>query len=68
MFSGNLLKSYKKFLYQHLIPMLKQKGLLISYSYNGEIRGFSKEEVKQVLNYHFDEKEVGEDKILIYEK
>lgn len=68
MFSGDLLRNYKKFLYASVIPMLKANGQLISYLYEGEIKGFTKDEVKDVLKYHFSEKEVGKDKILIYEK
>ena len=68
MFSGDLLRSYKKFLYASIIPMLKANGQLVSYLYDGEMKGFTKDEVKNVLKYHFSEKEVGKDKILIYEK
>ena len=53
MFSGDLLRNYKKFLYASIIPMLKANGQLISYLYEGEIKGFTKDEVKNVLKYHF---------------
>lgn len=68
MFSGDLLRSYKKFLYARIIPMLKQNGKLISYMYNGKMGQYTNEEVRNILQYKFNEKEVGNDKILIYEK
>ena len=68
MFSGDLLRSYKKFLYARIIPMLNQNGKLISYLYDGKMGKYTNEEVKSILQYKFSEKEVGKDKILIYEK
>ena len=68
MFTGDLLRSYKKFLYAKIIPMLKQNGQLVSYLYDGKMQGFTIEEVRSILQYKFTEKQVGNDKILIYEK
>lgn len=68
MFDNNSLRSYKKFLYKSIIPYLKENGKIISYLYNGEIKGYSKNELNEILNYGFSQKEVRNDKILVYKK
>lgn len=68
MFDNNSLRSYKKFLYKSIIPCLKENGKIISYLYNGEIKGYSKNELNEILNYGFSQKEVRNDKILVYKK
>lgn len=68
MFTGDVLKKYKKFLYSSLIPMLKEDGKIISYLYDGEMKGCNQEEVRNTLCYHFSAQVIGKDKILIYTK
>ena len=68
MFQKTPLKSYKKFLYQEIIPFLKENGQLVSYLYDGNVVGYSKKEVTEVLKYGFSEKVVEKDKVLIYTK
>lgn len=68
MFSSNSLVAYKKFLYKNIIPKLNKEGKIISYHYNGLTANYMPSFVRSVLNYQFTEKEVKEDKILIYEK
>ena len=68
MFQKTPLRSYKKFLYQKIIPHLKENGQLVSYLYDGKMTGHSIIEVAEVLKYGFIEKEVEKDKVLIYTK
>lgn len=68
MFQKTPLRSYKKMLYQRIIPYLKENGQLISYLYDGKIVGYLKSEVSEVLKYGFTEKEVEKDRVLIYTK
>ena len=68
MFSGDVLRKYKKFLYAKIISLLKQHGKIISYMYDGKMEGFASSEIDDVFQYGFTQKPVGKDKILIYEK
>lgn len=68
MFNVDSLKSYKKFLYKSIIPYLKENGKLVSYLYDGVIKGYSTSELDKVLNYGFTKESINNDKILIYSK
>lgn len=66
MFSEDVLRKYKKFIYSNIIPMLKENGKLVSYLYDGKMNGFSDEQVSNILHYNFEQKPVGQDKILVF--
>ena len=66
MFSDDVLRKYKKFVYSSLVPMLKKDGKVVSYLYDGKMNGFSGEQVSNILHYNFEQKPVGQDKIMIF--